>query len=614
MPTVEKLCKSLKDGYARLDSFRMIRNDFVREYTGRLYGKGDNVRRPVNLIAQYVFTLVPSLINQNPRHNVTSRLVSLGATAELLGMSLDQLWDQLNALHTMQNLIVDSLLSPCGIAKVGQRAGSEMVKVDDRDVPRGAPYFARIDFDDYAIDPAAREPGDAFWEGHRYRMPRYVAQSCGLFDPDLITKLPKLGDESTRNSALTEELSLSNDNSRFDLQDMIELWDLAVYAQDATYICTVPNPESQAMLLNAGGEPIPYEGADRSPYLRLDYYTVPNNAVPLCPAMAWNDLHEAADKVYARMIRQALRSKNVFAYNKSKSDDALQLQAAADGDAVAVDDVETLKAMPIGGIMGDMYQFLDSLQGHWNNIAGNMQLLGGQEVQGDTATANQIVAGRAQVRVKFMQDRVKAFCDKLAAKLGYMLIKDPLIKIPQTYRVPGGDKIQLPYDAATREGDFCDFDFKIHQTTLNGMDPAVVMQQRIAMLQSLAQFLPFAQVINLSALARQMGQQIGWDDMDAVIQDPAHQQMLQMLLPPMPSSLQQTAMMTQIPQMQMQAQMQAMQQQAAGQGGPPGQGPPQGQRPPPRGGQQQRPGGPSGPTGPGQQVPMGVGMRGAFGG
>lgn len=521
-----KMAPALKHGYQRLDWVRKSYGKMTREYAGRHYGSdGDGKKRPVNLIAQFVHTVMPNLLNQRPTHVGRTWIAALQGEATLIAIAADLLWEDMNMVDRVHSIILDALLCPFGVAKIGLRSGPDVVKVAERGIMLGQPYVARVSPDDYVADPAARSVEELCWQGHRYRVPKAYALESGIYDPAAIEKLTPIGKgEPGKPRSGVEEMSGQADADRFKAQEYIELWDVAIRNEDEWLIGTMGGlgADVEPAWVNADGEPYSWDGDAAGPYELLSFYRMPDNFAGISPGMTWLDLHEATDKLYNKMIRQALRAKQTFAYNRAAADDALTIKEAADGDAIAVDNVDSMTTLQTGGVMSDAYPFIDSLMAMWNNSAGNMQLLGGGDIQSDKATGQSILQANANTRLRYMKDRVWRFSNAISRHLTGYLITDPLIQLPLPYRIAGGEVIDVVYDAQTRRGDKAQMVFEIEQQSMVGRDPEVALKRKVEALTVLQNMLPLAQtgLINVVNLARQLGRETGWKDMDEIVNDP----------------------------------------------------------------------------------------------
>lgn len=305
--TPAKLAAAIDEGYRALEPHRRNFTDTVIEYGGQHFGTGDGVRRPINLIAQAGNILVPNLISDVPKHRVRSPIAQLRGEAAMLELALDRVWEDTDALNEVRQAVLDAILGPLGIIRMGMRAGKDFVTVDDNQrAPVSEPFCRRISIEDYSCDPAARNRREMRWEAIRYRMPRDEAIESGIFgrDPedygahakctdcgnewdmehDMVANLPGEGmtvcplcgniaefqkEEPIPNVATREEAAdilrdmpnlehkhgaseevgdigkQSPGPDRYSLIDTIELWDVFLYTGDGTYTITMPASHDQ---------------------------------------------------------------------------------------------------------------------------------------------------------------------------------------------------------------------------------------------------------------------------------------------------------------------------------------------------------------------------------
>jgi len=547
------MAKALDAGYKRLKWARESFARNCRERAGRHYGaKKDNKPRPVNLLSQFVETITPNLLNQRPKHSCKSRMAELRGEADLLAMAVDMLWEQQNLVDLVQDVIQDALLSPFGIAKIGLRAGEDIIKIGDEGIMLGSPYVQRVSPNDFNIDPAARSLREAGWMANRYRICKEYALDSGIYDPDAINRLVSMQNsgQSTADSKV-ETLSVGGDN-RFEGTDLIELWDVAMREENRWLIGTISAVDGtfSKEWVNAGAKLLEYNGDAAGPFEILTFHRIPDNTPGLSPGSTWMDLHEAIDKLYWKMIRQALRARQMQISSRGAHDDALTLKEAADGDHLEVDDVNQHKVLDFGGVQKDAYPFIGSLMEMWNNAAGNMQLLSGSGLQTDKATGQSILQANAQTRLGFQKDKTWRFCSSLSRRLADYCLTDPEIKLPLPYKTMNGQTYTMYYDAATRQGGpmgklaleqivqatlqgkdvakieeeaKAHFIVEVDQNTMVGRDPELVVQRKLETMGILAKMgVPFLPI----PLARQIGRDIGWTDLDEAIGDIDNQAML----------------------------------------------------------------------------------------
>ena len=309
--TPNSMARHLQEGYRSLEDDRKRLASTLIEYRGQ-----DGTRRPINLIAQAGNILVPNLISEVPEHRVRSPLAELRGEASLLELALDRVWEDSEALYETRSAVLDAILGPIGILRLGMRAGKDFVTVDDnKRVPVAEPFCRRISLEDYACDPAARTRRELRWEAIKYRMPRQESIESGIFGRDSSDYLahatcehcgnqwdlseddPSLADTAgpglticpacaqvapydreipipnvatraeaaqiLRDTPGLEKRVGSTDNlsdigrdtgtpDRFSLIDTIELWDVFIYTGDGIFTVTIPATQDPKSIAKDG--------------------------------------------------------------------------------------------------------------------------------------------------------------------------------------------------------------------------------------------------------------------------------------------------------------------------------------------------------------------------
>lgn len=532
--TPARLARADKQAERVMRPFRKNRASAITEYMGRWYDDEDNKKRPLNLLAQYANVIIPNLIGRLPVNTPKARNPMLRFEATLLGLALDDLQERLDLYTTFRTLAFDGIFGPCAICKVGIKAGNEIYKVDGKEYDPGGLYVSPVDLDDFAFDPAGRRREEVRWERHRYRPSRQAVLDSGIFSgkEDKIMALPlvgrKQGDEnpSQRDDERPEKYAV----------DCIELVDFALYSNGVTRIVTLPGGkamEGQTEFL------ADYEsmGPDGGPYEVLMFHPVSTQYMGVPPVAFIRDVAEAGERIANKMIRQAERAKQIFAYTKGASDDAMTIKKAADGDSVGVDNAESMKPIVFGGVDAQNYDFSAWLGQTFNNLSGSAQMLAGSEKIADTATEAQIMQANASARLREMKDRMDCFMDKVNGRLGWFLTVDKLIELPLAYRMPGGDVIEAQYSAETRKGCWFDFNWRIRRGSAVGIDPMVRIKRIGDMLTVLQNFVPLAQttgLVNLTGLARLLGTEYDVDQLDEIVNDPVLAMQTQMIAGALP--------------------------------------------------------------------------------
>lgn len=548
----KKVQESVARGFERLENFRSARLLFLRQYTGQYYDRtsGTVGTEALNLIFNAIRILLPNLVLSFPKHTLVTPYLEAKDYAEMLGLALDQHDKQINIRDLYRRAIVDAIFT-IGTIKTGLAAGDTVYAFDDEDaVDAGTIYSEVVDFDNLVVDPNCKEHmfRDARFIGDRITVPRQMLLASGLYNNDLIERLPAAGhprpdrayEQSMRNIHPDENAELEDD------VEIVELW-----VPSANAIVTVPG--SKEVLFDDYLRIDDYYGVKEGPYSFLTLTPpVPGNPLPVPSVGIWYDLHVLSNRMAKKIIEQAERQKDIVAYKRASGDDAEELKNAADGEAVAVDDPDAVKVLPFGGQQNSNEAHLASLQNWFNMMAGNPNQVGGLGVEAKSATAASLLQNNASIGLEDMKDLVYQFAATEGRRRAWYMHTDPMMNIPLTRRVmqppfyiqgpqgpimtqpPMMNDTQVMLTPEARRGEFMDFMFDIQPESMGRRDsrtrfaqavdfatkimPAAMSAAQAAMMLGI----PFS----AKALILRMAKDEGIDWMDEVFYDPEFQMQL----------------------------------------------------------------------------------------
>ncbi len=552
--TAGRFGQAVKDANDFMRPYRQARRDALEELVGPHYpGEQNRAERSVNLIAHSLQTLIPHLASNYPRYNVKPKSIALAAEALTLELVLGDVSRELDLVRRSHVWLLDALLGPCAVVKIGLKVGADLVKVDGRLFDPGMPYVERVDLDDYVFDTSARSWDEVRWEGHRYRVSRQVAMQSGLFDPKIIESLPPVSAQrnSTQDGERVEDMAGDHFDRqrRNDFVDLVELYDVAVYDNGETVLLTLPGnaPESAQGFLRVQT----WEGPQRGPFERLEFFPLPSQPLGLPFVSSMMDMHHAIAAISNKLVKQAEHSKKVLAYRRTSDEDAKRIADAPDMDSVAVDDPDGVQMIDMGGVHESLMAAYPQLWGMAQIGASLPDMLSGAS-DSDTATEYQGRMAQASSRVGHLGKIHEAFHSRIASHLGFYLTTDPFIQRGAIHRLPGGEQIELKYDAATKRGGYPDFAFEIQARSMQAMDPAVRARR---FNEAMGLMLQAAQVaisnvqlgvapLDLAAFARTLGQMYDMPEFAEMVADPITsstiaqhlQQRMAQLSPPMPAA------------------------------------------------------------------------------
>lgn len=468
------LGQAVRDSWDRLQSARDVRTRCLELYTGRHYGENvdSGLEEYVNLMQQAVESYLPQLVSFEPKAHVDAIDGGLTVEAMVRELSLNRVAKKCDLAEVHFNVVLEAIFAPWGIIRTGLKAGNEQVSVGDKTFIRGEFFVENIDFEDFVTDQSGRRPNERLFDGHRIRIPRAVAlaaeKSPGvpLYDAETIRNAPRLQLGKELPSDADRIAGFSGDP--YDLVDMIELWEIAVYYGDRTMIYTLSNLDGGEW----AREPYQYWGPADGPYIKLWFTGVPSNNVPVTYAQRMLDLHDAGIRTAYRFIEAIDRTKVAHIYRPGEEDLADALRNADDnewikGDPTAINSTKT------GGVVPELQPGMQFIMELFNNAGGSPQLVGGSKDIAKTATAATILQGNAQQRVAVMNYRSMRVLSTVFEHAAWYQDNDPMLHETLVSRLPGGVRVEFENTAELREGDFSKFVFTVDAYSARPMDPAV---------------------------------------------------------------------------------------------------------------------------------------------
>lgn len=554
-----KFSQTVQRGSQRLENFRNARVLFLKEYAGSYYDKnaGNIGDRAINLIFNAIRVLVPTLVMNNPKTNLATPYLAARQYAELLGLALDEQNKKLGIADVYRRVIVDAIFT-LGIMKTGLAQSDDLHVIDgdngQESLDNGTIYTEAVDFGNFVVDPSSKEYmfKDASFMGDKITVPREMLLASGLYNNDLIEKLPRAGSPHKRDRATDISMRGINPEDNAELQDDVEIFELWVPSANA--IITVP--AASEVTFDDYLRVAEYYGVKEGPYSLLSLTPpMPGNPLPVPMVGVWYDLHILANRMAKKIIEQAERQKDIVTYKRSSADDAEELKNAGDGTAIALDDPTSVEIKSFGGQQNSNENHLASLESWFNMMAGNPTQVGGQGIDAKSATAANILQQNSGIGLEDMRDAVYKVAAAETRRRAWYLHTDPLIQLPLVKRQPTMQQqvvqgptgpmwlsapimqdVQVILTPEAREGNFLDYNFTIVPESMTRQDSKQRLQQAMAFAQQILPAVMAAAQISMSlgipfsakAFLLRMAKDAGIDWMDEVLYDPEFQQQMQM--------------------------------------------------------------------------------------
>lgn len=491
----------------------------MASYASGYFDKRLAREHPINLTDRGVSTIVPFLVEGNPKLLVESIVPNMRPSAHRTQLALNYLIDK--KMNLAENVFIPAATMSM-FGGVATRTFSEydrIINLDDEEIKIGTPRVILIDPADYIGDPAAKSRNDFVIEGDIYRLPTDYAKD--IFDhSDEISPSGKL---ITKFSA--EKLTNPDFNwNKLNLRDYSIFIDL--YIRDEGIIVTIMPYGNTPVRLKT----IQYDGPGDGPYDYLGYKYFPGCPIAIPPAWAWNDLDYSMNILAKTAREQAESQKNVIVAEPASKEAAKKILKASNMDVIVTRNAKEINSLSFGGVNPDNYQWMAFAETQFTKTGVNPDVLGGRGAQAPTLGQEQMVFQNASRIINNMYNRFENFMTSIINKLAYYVWTDPTVYIPVIDKIPGVGEVPMIFSQADKVGDFYDFIFNIKPYSSQRTSPELLYQKLMQFMSSWV--LPTAQIaaaqgaeIDIITATQMLADYAGFDNFNqifrsAVPQDP----------------------------------------------------------------------------------------------
>jgi len=425
---LQRLRDAVRFSRKRMEPFRRRHKEATEEYVGVNYSDGGS-DKPVHLnLMELAATIYERQLAAKPPKVLVfthdDKLEPDGVKLELAMNSMLRTYD----IHRALRRCVRSALFSMGICKVGTQVIGSYAE-EGYDFIKTRPYVSHVQLDDWVHDMTANVYEEIDYCGHRYRMTLEEAKKEKSFKKSVRDNLTAMDDYNFNESGDERMGSITQGTSQHEgmIDDKVELWELWL-PKERLVVTLGPNEGDPPLkVVDWNGPP-----NQLGPYHLLYFNEVDGNSMPLAPAMLWRGLHDVANGLMRKLVREAQRFKVVGLTRGVDSEDAERIRLASDGEIVGVDNPEAIQEKMFGGIDQRNFAFMLQVKQLFSWQAGNLDLLGGLGAQSETATQDQLLFASANQRISGMQDEVRLFTKTVMRDWGFHLWDDPVESYPVT--------------------------------------------------------------------------------------------------------------------------------------------------------------------------------------
>jgi len=424
----------------------------VHRFTGPAYAPDDSGvdgYAPENTYYEYISLMIPRLVYDNPRVQVSSRRPGAQQdVAEALRHGLNRWCKDSYLRASLVELATDMLLS-WGVCLVRQEQ-NKGVTLPQSDPIKAAtpswPVIERLSQKRFFIDPQAQRWQDARFYGHIWRR-----------DKEDLLEMAKDNPDAGWNKDVIQQLSTgtADDQSERlpyeqgpDAVDRKEIWCYEVWVPevqldgepgpDAGFHGTIytlglnqpigDEKDGKAHLIR---EPRPFYGPRTGPYVMFGCYKVPDNAYPLSPLVAVQTQITDLNEHVLAASNSMMKHKRIVGVNDSRT---AQLVKNTQHDYVTVVPFEDGKALvqefELGGQTEQQAVWINTCRQRADRVLGMDEALRGAVTGSGTATEHTIASEAANTRMAFVRQVFADSTVKLLRLVAYYMYHDDEIVFP----------------------------------------------------------------------------------------------------------------------------------------------------------------------------------------
>ena len=424
----------------------------VHRFTGPAYAPHDTSAgdyAPENTYYEYISLMIPRLVYDNPRVQVSSRRPGAQQdVAEALRHGLNRWCKDSHLRGTLVELATDMLLS-WGVCIVRQEE-NKGVSLPQSDPIKSAtpswPVIERLSQKRFFIDPQAQRWEDARFYGHVWRR-----------DKDDLLELAKDNPDAGWNEDVIQQLSTGTADEQSerlpyeqgpDAVDRKEIWCYEVWVPEIQ-LDGEPGPEAgfHGTIYTIGlnqpigdekdgkaffvREPRPFYGPRTGPYVMYGCYKVPDNAYPLSPLVAVQTQITDLNEHVLAASNSMMKHKRIVGVNDSRT---AQLVKNTQHDYVTVVPFEDGKALvqefELGGQTEQQAIWINTCRQRADRVLGMDEALRGSVSGSGTATEHTIASEAANTRMAFIRQVFADSTVKLLRLVAYYMYHDDEIVFP----------------------------------------------------------------------------------------------------------------------------------------------------------------------------------------
>ena len=474
MPFGKRLQELARVWQKKNEPAQMHQQRLLRLWASGFYDQQYGREHLINLIDRGVFTIVPFLVEGNPKVMVDTIIAKYKPWANTTTLALNFLINKMRLADRVFIPVAINSMFGSGVTRTFTEYDRN-ISIENELIKMGTPTIKVIHDSDYIGDPAAKCRDDFTMEGDIYKLPTAYAR-------DLFAGKDKFGNQIAdyimADCKLTTDFSpdkVSNphdDRNRYSTREYTTFQDIYLYDENVT-VTLMPEGKNSKILRE-----VEEDGPEESPYDVLGFKYFPGSAIPIPPAWFWHDLDVSLNVVANTARQQAEAQKDLLIVEPSNKKLGKQATNARNMDVlVAQNPKDGVQKVSIGGMNTEALPWTQFVEVAFTKAGGTSEVMAGSGAKAPTLGQEKMQFANASRIVQNMYSRYHEFMTSVLKKLAWRVWTDPTIYIPVIKEIPGYGQIEEVFDQAAKVGDWYDFVYSVVPYSTQRMSPEMKYQR-----------------------------------------------------------------------------------------------------------------------------------------
>jgi hypothetical protein len=488
-----RLLKAVKTSREALEPFRRVRKQLIKDYVGSWYSEGGSeVKILTNLLYQTAKIYTVALAANNPQAMVETPFVEFMPFARRYEVALNKLISDMNLATTFRAVILDAFFCIGCVVVMMRDSGTQFhgILESEEDVwlDPGEPWLNRVSTDDLILDMTAKEVSKMRFCGHRYRADFQKAKEEPGYNREAQEKLTPTSKNTTDDPDVARDIAAGVAVDDDELKPMVWFQDIWIPENNAVATLAVDQPDLPPLIERD------WVGSQAGPYKFLSLGLVPDNVMPVSPAMNLKPLHDLQNRLHRRMEDDSDAHRVVNAYPPGGEDEAELLRTAERNSWKRIGSPKDIAQIEMGGVDQRDQAFSMFVQDEYDRFAGNLQVMGGLGPQAATLGQEELTHGQVSRMEADMRMAVVEFAGESILDLGRLMWEDQQLEIyGSTPLGSSGYTAEANWLPGERLGNPDDYGLRVEPYSMVFKTPEQKLQELYQTLREIAPLWPMFQ-------------------------------------------------------------------------------------------------------------------------